>query len=257
MDPRVDDRLRLLADPWLDTHRIRLVALHRALTGDFSGARTGLDGLSHAFLRLNDSVAALSTYFLRSWLARAAGDMEAAAEDLALAREMVVTGLSRGTQALVSAELAHLARHRHDPAALAMLAAAIDELEHVGNLRSAAAQRRDLGVWRLVAGDVDAGMADLRLAVPVLLSTDRRAAAVALGELSAAMAPTRSLDAAMLAGAACRLVDDGSGPPLSADEERRVMAVASTASELHPAAVTAGASLGDEALLALATCVAV
>lgn len=210
-------RLADLDDPRMEVERDRLLALAAAVTGRFDEARCRLGALLPRSPGVGGPSAAMQIHFVRAWLARAAGDMEAAAEDLVRARELATTGAARGIRALVGAELAHLARHHSDPAAPTLLIDAIDELERAGNLRSAAVQRRDLGCWRLEDGDRTSGLLELRTALPALLRTDQRAAAVGLAEIAAAVSTTRPQDAARLAREAQRLFAEGRGPaaPLS------------------------------------------
>jgi len=245
-DPVATARLAELDDPWMDVNRRRLLALVVAVTGDYAAARHGLDGLPERFEALGDTGAALQTLFVRAWLARGAEDMDWAADDLMRARELAPAGSARGTQALVNAELAHLARGRGEPAATALLAAAVNDLERAGNLRSAAAQRRDLGGWRLADGDRNRGLDDLRAALPMLLLTDRRGAAAALAELVVAIAPLRPVEGRLLVTAAHRMILDGSGPAVPAQHLR----VREVAAALDPVqgSVTGSDQLGDEHL---------
>ncbi len=222
-DPAVVTRMAELGDPWMDAHRQRLLAVGLAADGRFAAARQGLNGLRDQFMAINDPTSALQTMFLRAWLARADQDMDGAAEDLLSARELAPTGAARSTQALIGAELAHLAHHSGDPAAPALLTAAVDDLERAGNVRSAAAQRRDLGGWLIAAGNLAGGLAELRGALPMLLRTDRSGAAVAVAEL--ATVATHARDGAQLAEAAVHLLSEGSGP-VDAVQRSRVEHVA-------------------------------
>lgn len=250
-DQVLNARLAELDDPWMDRHHDRLLALGIAVTCGFSAGRTALEGLADQFLALDDPGSALQTLFLRAWFARADGDMDGAAHDLVRSRELAATGAARGTQALVGAELAHLARHRKDPSAVAMLTTAIDDLERAGNLRSAAAQRRDLGAWRMADGDRAGGLADLRNALPMLLRTDRQAAAVALAELAEAVSPLRPEDAARLARAARRMLVDTSGA-VDPGQQARVREVAANCAGEQGAAPAGEADISDDVLLLLA-----
>jgi DNA-binding SARP family transcriptional activator len=246
--PLTTRRLAELDDPWLDAHRDRLLALSWAIGGDFMRGHRALNGLATRFLDLGDPSGAVGILFVRAWLARSAGALQAAAPDLAWARELAATGGARGTQAVIAAELAHLARLRGEPSAIPSLVAAVDDLERVGNPRSAAAQRRDLGSWRIADGDVAGGLADLRAALPLLLRADRRSAAVALAEVARALGDNDPLAAARCAGAARHLLTTGSGPSPASDQVDLVHATAARFDSVSTA-VDEAVALTDIAIL--------
>jgi DNA-binding SARP family transcriptional activator/predicted ATPase len=249
-DPEVGERLAELADPVMETHRERLQALGAAVCGDLATARAELGAVAERFLAHGDPGASLQALFVRAWLARSAGDMDGAADDLTRARELATTGAARATQALIAAELAHLAHHRGDPAAPAMLRTAVDALERAGNLRSAAVQRRDLGSWLLADGDRVGGLVVLQAVLPMLLRTDRRGAAVAVAELAAAIAEDRPTDGLRLARAAEGLLLDpfGAAAPEQDARVREVLAALPTGSS----GAEADRDLTDEEILTLA-----
>lgn len=251
-DDRIRSRVAALDDPWLDVALSGLNSVELLATGQFAAAREGLQSTGARFLALGDASSALQAIYVRAWLARATLDMDAVATDLAQARELATSGGGRGIQALIAAELAHLARVGGDSTAPSMLTAAITDLELAGNIPGAAALRRDLGMWLLADGETRQGLAQLRAALPPLLRHDRRGAGVAVGQLAVSIGRDRPQKAAMLAGASRRLLLESTGPFPAGSQRDRIEDIVRTLGRDHPVALAEGAALNDAAVIELA-----
>jgi hypothetical protein len=224
---RIAELLRDLADPWMDVQHQRLGAFLLAARGDIRSALAELRAVTDRMDEIGDHSSAMSTIWFRAYLARAIGDDELYLSELLLAREHCYTGAARSSQALVAVELAHHAHRTDDPAASALLVEAIELLERSGNLRTAAIARRDLGLWRIDAGDVG-GVQELRAALPTLLRRERAEAALAVAEIAASIRGERASDAERLLRAARALLLAGEGTPLSVADHSRIHRVLST-----------------------------
>jgi hypothetical protein len=243
--PSTQDRLDLVGEEWFRIHRLAIGSMVPAVSGHYRYARSCLDGLADRYLALGDLSSALDVLFRRAFLARADGDVEGAAADLDAARELEVAGLARGTAAFLEAEAAHLARARRDPRARDLLAAAVDRLERAGSSRVAAVHRRDLGTWMAEDGDARRARQELRAALPTLLRSDRRGAALALAALSDLATSSRARS--RLARAAGVVLRSGRG----AEPTPAQQAVLARVLESVPDAASAE-DLDDEAILDLA-----
>lgn len=235
------DRLTAVDDPWLDGQRWLVDAIVQTWSGDALSARQSLGSVVAVSRRLGDIGTATSALFLFAFIARMTGDDQGSVAALTEAREFSFSGVARGTQALIAAELAHHARQAGDGGAVAMMTEAVEALERAGNRRSAAVRRRDVGTWRLVDGDAG-GRDDLQASVPALLRADRLAAAPALAAL-ARLVPAG--EGAVLARAAKHLLDTAAGTPASEHDRQLVL---DTARDLVGDVVAAPT---DEAIVAL------
>lgn len=242
-------RLAQVDGDWIRVQRQRLLGLGFAAVGDYAASRSWLAGLSERFLAVGDPSSALETLFIRAWMARAVGDFDAADEDLAAAVPWLDTPLVRRSQALIRAELAYLARHRGDPSAAALLAAAIVELDCAADLRLVATHRRDLAAWHLSEGHREAAFDEIERALPVLLDSDRRGAAVALAIVLGAVDRSWGTVHATLSGAAHALREDGDGPTPSAAQLALLKTVTTRGRTADPVAFREGVTLADPAIL--------
>ena len=102
---------------------------------------------------------------------------------------------------------------------IARLDRAISEIERVGNLRTAAVTRRELGLYLLRCDDFARAEHELRIAAQRLLHLDRGAAALAVGGLSVMYTGATSRQ---LAAGAWGLCGGGGTPLLGAERQRLV-----------------------------------
>lgn len=201
--------------PWPGAELDRYHSLRFALVGrPAEGVGAALAAADRLEAVGQPAGAAGSVYFA-SVMGRMAGmtDMSAL---LQRGLDLAVTSGSRMQVALMQAELAQHQRARRSPDALEQLRRAAEAVERIGNTRTAAVCRRDLGLELLRNGRVDDAVPELMRAARGLVRVDPSASAPALAAL-AAHGGFPAAAATTLATAAVQL-STGVGTPLASEE---------------------------------------
>ena len=210
--------------PWADAELDRYHALRFALVGRPAEGVEAALAAADQLERLGQPAGAAGAVYFASVMGRMAGltDMS---ELLQRGLDLAVTSGSRMQVALMQAELAQHQRARRAPDALEQLRRAAEAVERIGNTRTAAVCRRDLGLELLLVDRADEAVPELLRAARGLIRVDPSASAPALAAL-ASHADTTPEVARTLARAA-RERSTGTGTPLVPEELELVAALTS------------------------------
>lgn len=211
--------------PWMEAQVDQVDALLWA-TRDQPGRGVGeLQAIAERFAKMGDPNGQAIAYHYSITMARLASDPRLGE----LIRMGVAASHASGspaTIALLAGEEARFALAEAEQtgatprsSVIARLDRAISEIERVGNLRTAAVTRRELGLYLLRCDDFARAEHELRIAAQRLLHLDRGAAALAVGGLSVMYTGATSRQ---LAAGAWGLCGGGGTPLLGAERQRLV-----------------------------------
>jgi DNA-binding SARP family transcriptional activator/predicted ATPase len=252
LDGRETRRLvGVVDDPYVTAQHRRMLGFCHLVRGEPDRGIAEQLAAADDFLSIDAPTGAVSALYSAAVVARVAGRDEEAVAALERAVALRPAGGAAATHANVRQELAHHARRRGDPTAVDQMAAAVAELERVGNLRSASTARRDLGRWLVADGRWTEGTAELLTSLPLLLDLDGSGAAVALVELAAlAERQANPALAAVLVGAADAAAGSGD-VALLPDERRAIDEAVARWRGAESSAFRRGGNLGADAVVEL------
>ena len=207
--------------PWIDVHLDSAGALSRAARGEPREAVDDLLVVAGRFGDLGDDHARTVAVHFAITVAGIVGD-ERLDTLVDLGQEAATTAGSPAAAALIAGEAAKHSLRRAVGAGVDVLGlverlerAAVD-LERVGNGRTAAVVRRDLGLHLLRTGDRSRAESELRTASARLLVLDPGAGALAVAALSSLV---RGRQRDLLGSAAWTLATAGGTPLLASDRD--------------------------------------